>query len=105
MVERTGKSRQAPSGEIGDNRSLALVYMNQAVALTSLSQSDEAIRYYKLCKGLADASGQTWLAACCNYNLGYLHYTIGEYTRALDILSETRGALTADPWYCALCDL
>jgi hypothetical protein len=44
------------------------------------------------------------VVACCNYNLGHLHYTIGEYTRALDILTETR-PLTADPWYRALCDL
>jgi CHAT domain-containing protein len=91
--------------EIGDHQSLALIYMNQALALTSLNWSDEAILYYRLSRDLADGNGQKWLAARCNYNLGHLHYTIGEYTRAIDILTETRRALAGDPWYCALCDL
>ncbi|HEY2382005.1 MAG TPA: tetratricopeptide repeat protein, partial [Terriglobia bacterium] len=91
--------------EIGDDRSLAMVYMNHAVVLTSLNRGDEARVYYQLSKDKAEESGQTWLAACGNYNLGYLHYMQGEYTRALDILNETRTALAADPWYGPLCDL
>ena len=91
--------------EINDNKALALVYMNQAVALTSLSRTDDGIRYYRLSKQLADATGQDWLAACCNYNLAHLHYTLGEYTQALDLLKRPRGALAAEPWYYALCDL
>jgi tetratricopeptide (TPR) repeat protein len=91
--------------EIGDRQSLAIVCMNQAVALTSLNQTEEAIRYYKMSRESAEATGQTWLAACCNYNLGHLYYTLGEYTHALDIMSKTRGALAANPWYGALCDL
>lgn len=91
--------------EIGDEKSLALVYMNHAVALTSLNRSDEARAYHQLSKNKAEATGQTWLAACGNYNLGYLHYTQGEYTRALNILNETRNRLAKDPWYGPLCDL
>src|SRR6185369_2300267 len=68
--------------EIGDRQSLAMVYLNHAVAFTSLNRSDEAFRYYRLSKQLAEESGQTWLAACSNYNLGYLHYLQGEYTTA-----------------------
>jgi tetratricopeptide (TPR) repeat protein len=91
--------------EIGDDKSLALVYKNRAVALTSLNQKQEAIRYYRLSIRLAEESGQTWLAAGSKYDLGYLHYMQGEYTRALEILKETRVSLACDEWYRALCDL
>ena len=91
--------------EIGDEKSLAMVYMNHAVAFTSLNNPSEAFRYYRLSRQLAEETGQTWLAACCNYNVGYLHYVQGEYTKALDILTETRDALSGEQWYVPLCDL
>src|SRR5437773_5181703 len=82
-----------------------MVYWNQAVALTSLNRGPDAVGYYKLSRKLALETGQTWLAATSNYNLGYLHYTQGEYTRALDILAETRTALSLDHWHLSLCNL
>lgn len=91
--------------ELGDRQSLAMVYMNHAVVVTSLNIPSEAFRYYRLSRQLAEETGQTWLATVCNYNLGYLHYGQGEYTKALDILTDTRGALRTDPWYVPLCDL
>ena len=91
--------------EIRDDKSLAMIYWNHAVALTSLNRRLEAAAYYKLARKLALETGQTWLAATSNYNLGYLHYTQGEYTQALDILTETRGALSLDKWHICLCDL
>jgi CHAT domain-containing protein len=91
--------------EIGDRASLAMVYMNHAVVVTSLNVPSEALQYYRLSRELAEETGQTWLAAVCNYNLGYLHYAQGEYTKALDILSETRDALPTEQWYVHLCDL
>jgi CHAT domain-containing protein/tetratricopeptide (TPR) repeat protein len=91
--------------EIGDQESLAMVYMNHAVVLTSLNRPFEAFGYYHLSKQLAQETGQTYIAAVCNYNLGYLHYIRGEYTQALDILNETRNALPTDQWYVPLCDL
>jgi CHAT domain-containing protein len=91
--------------EIRDEKSMAMVYMNIAIALTSLNRSAEAIEYYKLSRNLAQESGQTWLASLSNYNLGYLHYTQGEFTKALDVLTETRSALSIDQSLIALCDL
>lgn len=91
--------------EIGDEKSLALVYMNCAVALTSLNRPAEAFDYYRQSKELAERSGQPWLAAVINYNAGYLHYVQGEYTKALDILNATRAALPAEHWHVTLCDL
>src|SRR6266850_2447289 len=91
--------------ELGDRQSLAMVYMNHAVVVTSLNIPSEAFRYYRLSRQLAEETGQTYMAAVCNYNLGYLHYAQGEYTKALDILTETRGALRTDQWYVPLCDL
>src|SRR5207249_2198307 len=84
--------------EAGDDKSLSMVYWNQAVALTSLNRGPDAVGYYKLSRKLALETGQTWLAATSNYNLGYHHYTQGQYTRALDILAETRTALSLDHW-------
>src|SRR5262249_6539485 len=84
--------------EIGDNKSLATVYMNQAVALTSLNRPSEAFDYYSRAKQFAEASGQMWLAAVINYNEGYLHYLQGEYTKALEVLAATRAALPAEHW-------
>jgi len=91
--------------EVGDDKSLSMVYWNQAVALTSLNRGPEAVGYYKLSRKLALETGQTWLAATSNYNLGYHHYTQCEYTRALDILAETRTALSLDHWHLSLCNL
>src|SRR5256712_2947143 len=100
-LEEAGKLLQ----EVGDDKSLSMVYWNQAVALTSLNRGPDAVGYYKLSRKLALETGQTWLAATSNYNLGYHHYTQGEYTRALDILAETRTALSLDHWHLSLCDL
>src|SRR6266568_4622670 len=100
-LEDAGKLLQ----EIGDDKSLSMVYWNQAVALTSLNRGPDAVGYYKLSRKLALETGQTWLAATSNYNLGYHHYTQGQYTRALDILAETRTALSLDHWHLSLCDL
>jgi tetratricopeptide (TPR) repeat protein len=100
-LERAGKLLQ----EIGDSKSLAMVYMNHAIALRSLNRRAEAIEYFKLSRKLAQESGQEWLASMSNYNLGYLHYTQGEYTHALDVLTETRSFLSLDQWLISLCDL
>src|SRR3989449_6484068 len=100
-LEEAGKLLQ----EVGDDKSLSMVYWNQAVALTSLNRGPDAVGYYKLSRKLALETGQTWLAATSNYNLGYHHYTQGEYTRALDILAETRTALSLDHWHLSLCNL
>ena len=91
--------------EIGDDKSLAMVYWNHAVAVRNLNQVGEAVRYFRMSKMLALKTGQAWIAATSNYNLGYLHYTQGQYTRALDILAETRTALPLDQWHLSLCDL
>ena len=91
--------------EIRDEKSLALVYANYAVALRSLNRTAEALKYYELSRRLALDSGQTWLAGTCHYNLADLHYMQGQYTRALDILAETRVILSNDQWFVPLCDL
>jgi tetratricopeptide (TPR) repeat protein len=91
--------------EIGDRQSLAMVYLNHAVVLTSLNRTFEAFRYYRLAKQFAEQTGQIYIAAVCNYNLGYLHYIQGEYTKALDLLNATRNALPTEQWYVPLCDL
>jgi CHAT domain-containing protein len=91
--------------EIGDEKSLAMLYVNRAVAFTSLNRNSEAVESYRLSRELCRKSGQTWLGALSNYNLGYLYYTQGEYTRALNALAETRSVLSLDPWHISLCDL
>ncbi len=91
--------------EMGEQKALAMVYMNHAVLVTSLNMAAEAYKYYELAREMAEATSQTYLASCCNYNLGYLHYVQGEYTKALDILTETREKLKGDQWYVPLCDL
>ena len=91
--------------EIGDRKSLALVCLNRAVAFTSLNLPAEAIRYYESSRQLSEETGQPYLVAVSNYNLGYLHYLQGEYTKALDILTQTRDFLAEEQWYVPLCDL
>ena len=91
--------------EIGDRRSLAMVYSNHATVLADLNSAAEAFRYYRLSRELAQETGQVYLAACCNYNLGCLHFRQGQYTTALDILTETRKALPDERWHAPLCDL
>ncbi len=91
--------------DIGDQKALAIVYMNRAVVCTSQNDPSNAYRYYRMSREMSEQTGQVWLAAVCNYNLGYLHYLQGEYTKALDTLNATREAFLGDRWYVPLCDL
>ncbi len=47
-LEHIETRRQQLLQEIGDDKSLAMVYMNHAIALTSLNRASEAIEYYNL---------------------------------------------------------
>lgn len=91
--------------EIKDRKSLATVYENCANASSELNQFQEAYRYYRLSKELAIETGQTYRAACINYNLGCMHYKQGEYTEALNILAETRTAMPMEQGHVYLSDL
>jgi tetratricopeptide (TPR) repeat protein len=92
---------------VGDVRTLCRVYVNRAVQLTSLNRADEAFNYYGLARGLAAEDNMPLLVSQCDYNICYLHFLQGEYTKALEMLNSVRKHMNdcGDRWHSALCNL
>lgn len=92
---------------IGDRKLLSVIYANRAVGLTTLNRAPEAFRYYEQARQLAVENGLTQLAAQCDYNICYLYFLQGQYTRALELLNAVRKRVNeaGDRWLSALCNL
>ena len=91
---------------LDDRKALSHIYLNRAVALTSLNDGPEALRYYELARQLAIDLDLPAHIRLGNYNICYLYFLQGEYTRALDGLHESRRDLSAagERHNLALCD-
>lgn len=92
---------------IGDRRLLCVVYMNRAVGLTTLNRAAEAFRYYAQARQIAAEDGLATLAAQCDYNICYLYFLQGQYTKALELLNGVRKRVNecGDRSLSALCNL
>ena len=92
---------------LGDPKSLCRVYINRAVQLTSLNRADEAFTYYGLARTLAAKNNMPLLVSQCDYNICYLYFLQGQYTKALEMLNTVRKHMNdcGDRWHSALCNL
>lgn len=91
----------------GDSKALCRVHMNRAVILTGLNRAPEAFREYEIARKLAAETDMPLLASQCDYNICYLHFLQGEYTKALEMLNAVRKRVNecGDRWHSALCNL
>jgi tetratricopeptide (TPR) repeat protein len=92
---------------LDDSESLCYIHVNRAVVLTSLNRADEALKEYELAGRIATENDMPLLVSQCDYNICYLYFLQGQYTKALEMLNVVRKHMKerGDRWHSALCNL
>src|SRR5260370_6198385 len=75
---------------LNDSKSLCGVYVNRAVQLTSMNKAAEAFKVYRLARELAAENDMPLVVSQCEYNICYLYFLQGPYTKALERLNAVR---------------
>ena len=91
----------------GDPEAIGAVLHNLAVCHTSLNQFPEALEAYQRARDHYQRHQVPKLMAQADYNIAYLYYLRGEYTRAIELYQVTReqSEKLGDRYQKALCDL
>lgn len=86
---------------------VAICMRNIAVCHISLHNFVEALAVYERCRAYCQEQGLTRLVLEVDYNIAYLYYLRGEYTRAIQLFQAARRQCEAagDEYHKALCDL
>src|SRR5262245_66181598 len=90
--------------QLGDADGVLHVIHNKAVTLTSLNDFREARAAYEAARKLADGRGLAQAVAQADYNIAWLYYLRGEYSRAIELLHTAAAAAkrTGDAYHAAL---
>jgi CHAT domain-containing protein/tetratricopeptide (TPR) repeat protein len=90
-----------------DAEGIAVVLSNMAVCLISLNDFPRALSTYKEARAFCQQNNMPLLVAQADYNIAYLYYLRGEYSRAIEALYAARRACeaTGDAYHFALCHL
>ena len=90
-----------------DIEGIASALHNIAVCFISLNECQNALSTYKECRDFCIEHGMPLAVVQADYNIAFLHYLRGEYSRAIDMLRATRAASheVKDRYHAALCDL
>ena len=90
-----------------DAEGIGVVLSNLAVCLISVGEFPEALQTHQEAREVCQRHGMPRLVAQADYNIAYLYYLRGEYSRAIDMLRSTRTACeeTKDRYHHALCNL
>lgn len=90
-----------------DMEGLGVALHNMAVCLIALDDFSRALEVHTRARNLCNQNDMPLLAAQADYNIAYLFYLRGEYTKALELLRATRDACrkTGDKYHLGLCDL
>lgn len=90
-----------------DVEGMAVVLSNMAVCLISLNDFPRALATYQKARSFCRQHNMPLLVAQADYNIAYLHYLRGEYSRAIESLYAARRACeaTGDAYHFALCHL
>ena len=86
---------------------IAVVLSNMAVCLISLNDFARALATYQRARAFCLQHNMPLLVAQADYNIAYLYYLRGEYSRAIEALYAARRACeaTGDAYHFALCHL
>jgi tetratricopeptide (TPR) repeat protein len=89
----------------GDREGIAVALHNMAVCLIALNDLARAQATYRTAIAACKEFGMPALAVQANYNIAYLHYLRGDYSRALEMLRMAREASdrSGDAYHLALC--
>src|SRR5215471_7912786 len=90
-----------------DVEGIAVVLSNMAVCLISLNDFPRALATYQRARSFCSQHNMPLLVAQADYNIAYLYYLRGEYSRAIEALYAARRAceVTGDAYHLALCHL
>jgi len=90
--------------QLDDVEGVLHVIHNKAVTLTSLNDFREALAAYESARALAAGRGLDQIVAQTDYNIAWLYYLRGEYSRAIELLHTAAAASkrTGDAYHAAL---
>jgi CHAT domain-containing protein/tetratricopeptide (TPR) repeat protein len=98
----------ATFAQMGDEpQNVAITLQNMATCQISLNQFHEALETYRKVRAYSVTHHMPLLVAHADYNIAYLYYLRGEYTRAIDLYRATREHChtLGDAYHQGLCDL
>src|SRR2546421_11923478 len=78
-----------------DTEGIAVVLSNMAVCLISLNDFPRALAAYRGARSFCEQNNMPLLLAQADYNIAYLYYLRGEYSRAIEALYAARRACEA----------
>ena len=73
-----------------DTEGLAITLYNMSVSLITLNDFPRALASYQRAREMFVQNGMTLLVTQSDYNIAYLYYLRGEYSRAIQMLRATR---------------
>jgi CHAT domain-containing protein/lipopolysaccharide biosynthesis regulator YciM len=90
-----------------DPEGIAAVLSNMATCYISLNLFPKALDSYQRARQFCEEHGMPLLVTQADYNIAYLHYLRGEYSRAIEMLRATRvnAKKIGDGYHHALCNL
>jgi CHAT domain-containing protein len=90
-----------------DAEGVAVVLSNMAMCLISLNDFPRSLECYQKAREACERYGMPLLRDQADYNIAYLYYFRGEYSRAIEMLFATRRAceVSGDAYHLALCHL
>ena len=90
-----------------DAEGIAVVLSNMAMCLVSLNDFPRALDCHQKARDACERYGMPLLRDQADYNIAYLYYFRGEYSRAIEMLFATRRAceVSGDAYHLALCQL
>jgi CHAT domain-containing protein/Tfp pilus assembly protein PilF len=93
--------------EYQDWERVAITLHNMAMCLISLNDFPKSLDCYQKSRELSVRYDMPLLRDQADYNIAYLYYFRGEYSRAIEMLFATRRAceVTGDAYHLALCHL
>jgi CHAT domain-containing protein len=93
--------------EFEDWERVAITLHNMAMCLISLNDFPRSLDCYQKSRELSERYGMPLLRDQADYNIAYLYYFRGEYSRAIEMLFATRRACEAsgDAYHVALCHM
>lgn len=93
--------------ECEDWERVAITLHNMAMCLISLNDFPRSLDCYQRSRDLCERHGMPLLRDQADYNIAYLYYFRGEYSRAIEMLLATRRSceVTGDAYHLALCYL
>ena len=88
-----------------DAEGIAVVLSNMAMCLISLNDFPRSLDCYQKAREACERFGMPLLRDQADYNIAYLYYFRGEYSRAIEMLFSTRRKceVSGDAYHVALC--